>query len=132
MYLGVKEAPNTQHQHLAHQKAVIKVFDKPWIDSGDNEIARIQEFDHENIVGYLEHGEVLLQEQPGYQPSPVNFLVEEYVPKGELFDYVTKTGKFSEDLARFYTKQLVSALRHMLKKNLVHRDIKLENLVIDG
>jgi serine/threonine protein kinase len=37
----------------------------------------------------------------------------------------------SEDVARVYFRQLIAAVEHAHKKLVVHRDIKLENILID-
>jgi len=61
----------------------------------------------------------------------VNYLVMENAPKGDLFDYISTTGAFSEPLARYYTIQLLEGLNHIYQNGLVHRDLKLENIMID-
>ncbi|KAK7381519.1 hypothetical protein VNO80_00064 [Phaseolus coccineus] len=58
------------------------------------------------------------------------FLVMEYVRGGELFTKVNK-GKLSEDLARKYFQQLISAVDHCHSRGVTHRDLKPENLLLD-
>ena len=55
-------------------------------------------------------------------------MIVEYYPKFELYDYVAQSGKFSEDLARYYMRQLTSALVHVYEQGYV----KLENLLLDN
>lgn len=43
---------------------------------------------------------------------------------GELFDYISKTGKFSPDIARTYIKQLISAVEYLSLNGITHRDLK--------
>lgn len=61
-------------------------------------------------------------------------IVMEYAQGGELFSKLVenKAGAFKEDEARWYTQQLVAGLWHMHSRGVAHRDIKLENLVLDG
>ena len=61
-------------------------------------------------------------------------IVMEYAPGGELFSKLVenKSGPFKEEEARWYTQQLVAGLIHMHRRGVAHRDIKLENLVMDG
>jgi serine/threonine protein kinase len=54
----------------------------------------------------------------------------EYAPNGEFFDYVAKK-PFSEELARFYLKQLVHGIKHIHNHGLCHKDLKLENVLFD-
>eukprot|EP00123_Amoebidium_parasiticum_P007155 comp17920_c0_seq2/m.18200 comp17920_c0_seq2/g.18200 ORF comp17920_c0_seq2/g.18200 comp17920_c0_seq2/m.18200 type:complete len:221 (-) comp17920_c0_seq2:475-1137(-) len=59
-------------------------------------------------------------------------LVCEYLGGSDLLDVVRRESKgLNVDLALRYFWQLVSALRHMHSKGLVHRDIKAENCVLD-
>ncbi|KAE8773679.1 CBL-interacting protein kinase 29 [Hordeum vulgare] len=51
---------------------------------------------------------------------------------GELFSLVDSDGRMTEDLARHYFRQLVSAVRYCHSRGVYHRDIKPENLLLDG
>lgn len=50
---------------------------------------------------------------------------------GEIFDFVDLTGRFDEDLTRYYFNQLLSAISHCHGLGITHRDLKPENLFID-
>ncbi|NP_001147331.1 CBL-interacting protein kinase 29 [Zea mays] len=50
---------------------------------------------------------------------------------GELFSLVDASGRMTEDLARHYFRQLVSAVRYCHARGVYHRDIKPENLLLD-
>lgn len=51
---------------------------------------------------------------------------------GELFDYISKTGPFSVELARTYLKQLLSAINYLAEMGITHRDLKPENILFDS
>jgi serine/threonine protein kinase len=43
---------------------------------------------------------------------------------GELFDYISKTGRFTPEMTRTYAKQLVSAIAYLNQVGITHRDLK--------
>ena len=47
-------------------------------------------------------------------------------------NYVRKRRKLREDLAKFIFKQVVEGLEYCHAKGIVHRDIKLDNLLLDS
>jgi serine/threonine protein kinase len=59
-------------------------------------------------------------------------IVMEYASGGELFDRIVKAGRFSEDEARFFFQQLVCGVRCCHAEGVCHRDLKLENTLLDG
>lgn len=56
-------------------------------------------------------------------------IFREYASGGELLDHILAKGKLSEDEARRYFRQLISAIEHCHTAHVVHRDLKLENLL---
>ena len=51
---------------------------------------------------------------------------------GDLLTYVRKRRWLSEDLAKYFFKQIVDGLNYIHAKNIVHWDIKLDNLLLDS
>lgn len=58
-------------------------------------------------------------------------MVMEYISKGELSDLIDKRGGLNESEARFYIQQILSGIEYCHKNKVSHRDIKLENLLLD-
>jgi len=48
----------------------------------------------------------------------------------DLFDIIAKTGKFEDELCRYYFKQLLGALDFCHSKKMCHRDLKPSNLLL--
>lgn len=57
--------------------------------------------------------------------------VMEYVNGGELFFHLSRERVFSEDRTRFYGAEIISALAYLHKCDVIYRDLKLENLLLD-
>ncbi|ENN77171.1 hypothetical protein D910_10447 [Dendroctonus ponderosae] len=59
------------------------------------------------------------------------YMLFEYVCGGELFSYLRNAGRFSTATGNFYSAEIVSALEYLHAKNIVYRDLKPENLLLD-
>ncbi|KAF4654405.1 hypothetical protein FOL46_008735 [Perkinsus olseni] len=59
------------------------------------------------------------------------FMLMEYVNGGELFSHLRKAGRLPNEEARFYAAEIVLAFQYMHSLDVVYRDLKPENLLID-
>lgn len=66
-----------------------------------------------------------------FQSDDKLYLVTDYYNGGTLFYHLRKSRQFSEDRARFYAAELLLALEHLHKNNIIYRDLKLENVLMD-
>uniref|UniRef100_A0A8C4NH15 non-specific serine/threonine protein kinase n=1 Tax=Eptatretus burgeri TaxID=7764 RepID=A0A8C4NH15_EPTBU len=58
-------------------------------------------------------------------------IVMEFASNGELFDYLHKQGQLRESEARRFFRQILAATMHCHRNGVVHRDLKLENILLD-
>jgi len=86
------------------------------------EIINHRSLKHPNIVRFRE---VIL--------TPTHLAIAmEYAAGGELFERICNAGRFSEDEARFFFQQLISGVSYCHSMQICHRDLKLENTLLDG
>lgn len=108
-------------------KVAIKAFKKNNLFEADikaieAEVKVLSTLDHPNIVRYYE----------SIADSKHLYIVTEYIEGETLAKRLTKTQKpFSEEDAAFILHQLASAIYHCHSNNIVHRDIKPDNIMID-
>ncbi|KAF8803991.1 Pkinase-domain-containing protein [Phlegmacium glaucopus] len=58
------------------------------------------------------------------------YMVFEYVNGGQMLDYIISHGRLRERVARKFARQIGSALEYCHLNNVVHRDLKIENILI--
>ncbi|KAK0056909.1 MAP/microtubule affinity-regulating kinase 3 [Biomphalaria pfeifferi] len=109
------------------REVAIKIIDKTQLNPSSlqklfREVRIMKLLDHPNIVKLFE---VIETEKTLY-------LVMEYASGGEVFDYLVAHGRMKEKEARAKFRQIVSSVQYCHQKHIVHRDLKAENLLLDG
>ncbi|KAK7941177.1 uncharacterized protein PG986_013564 [Apiospora aurea] len=59
------------------------------------------------------------------------YMVMDFVEGGELFSLLRKSGRFPNPVAKFYAAEVTLALEYLHAKNIIYRDLKPENLLLD-
>ena len=60
------------------------------------------------------------------------YIALEYVDGGLMFDLCKTGGTMGEDVGRFLFRQLIKSIKYMHSRNVVHRDLKIENILYDA
>ena len=116
----------------SHEKFATKKIDKKFTSNPrtkkylDNEINILKEIDHPNIIKLYEVKET----------NKFYYLVMELCNGGGLSDcledYQNKYKKpFPEEVVQYLMRQIMSAINYLHKKNILHRDIKLDNILVN-
>ncbi|XP_076041432.1 maternal embryonic leucine zipper kinase-like isoform X2 [Oratosquilla oratoria] len=111
---------------LTGEKVAIKIMDKRQL--GEDlpriylEIGAMKQLSHQHICKLYQVIET----------DTKIFMVLEYCPGGELFDYIVERDRLEEDEARIFFTQIVSAVAYIHNMGYAHRDLKPENLLLDG
>lgn len=80
------------------------------------------------IEDYGSEGYVL--KPSGREIKNIVYLILEHIEGGLLFEICEKLGGMGEDVGRFFMTQMIDTLEYMHNKGVVHRDLKLENILL--
>jgi len=83
-----------------------------------------------NILRKIDHPFIVTLNY-SFQTEDKLYMVLDYISGGELFYHLSDAERFDEDRARFYTAQITLALGYLHSQNIVYRDLKPENLLLD-
>ncbi|GAB2271888.1 hypothetical protein Dimus_006717 [Dionaea muscipula] len=110
------------HRQLGTEFAIKEIDRKQLNDNLLKEISILRDISHPNIIRLFESIET--QERI--------YLVLEYCDGGDLAAYIQRRGRISEDVARHFMRQLAAGLQVLRDHNLIHRDLKPQNLLLSS
>ena len=105
----------------------LKVIKKASIIYQDDDHKFLKEIE---ILIKLEHPNIIKIYE--YYTDDINFyLITDYISNGELYNYVYKAKSFNERQTQYIMKQVLCAVNYLHLNNIAHRDIKLENILVE-
>ncbi|KAL8599941.1 hypothetical protein ACOMHN_050243 [Nucella lapillus] len=110
------------------EKVAVKVIDKKRAQT-DRYVRKnlrregrlLQQIRHNHVIQLLE----VMETEHCY------YLVTDYCAGGDLVDYITKRKRLDETEAKRFMRQVVSAVDYLHRLGIIHRDLKIENMLLD-
>uniref|UniRef100_A0A0N4ZC60 Protein kinase domain-containing protein n=1 Tax=Parastrongyloides trichosuri TaxID=131310 RepID=A0A0N4ZC60_PARTI len=115
------------YDHKTERDVAVKLIKKSAIENKADLVRIRREI---RIMSALQHPNII-QIYEVFENKDKIILVMEYACGGELYDYVSKNGSLPEHEARRIFRQITSAVLYCHKHKVAHRDLKLENILLD-
>ncbi|XP_061836786.1 serine/threonine-protein kinase NIM1 [Nerophis lumbriciformis] len=109
---------------LTKDKVALKILDKTRLDPQaqrllSKEVSSMDSMQHPNVIRLYEVLEM---------PSRL-YLVLEYAGGGDLHNRICNEGKLADNTSKITFSQMLSAIKYMHDINIIHRDLKAENVL---
>ena len=111
---------------LCGRKVAIKKYEKSGLKKKSSaervftEIEILRKMHHPNIIQFLEI----------FENQMYIFIIMEYGDGGDLLNHLKNSGRFSEESYRNIMQQIIDGLSYIHAKGILHRDIKLDNIIL--
>jgi serine/threonine protein kinase len=113
---------------LTGKHVAIKTIEKSYMK---DEFSRRKVFQEVYILKKIRHSNIIRLYEV-FESSNHLLMVMEFADKGDLLQHVKSKGKLSEKEARHFFKHILYGLGHCHCRSVLHRDVKLDNILIDG
>ncbi|KAI5863120.1 Pkinase-domain-containing protein [Durotheca rogersii] len=98
------------------------------------QVVKMKQVEHTNderrMLGEVKHP-FLITLWGTFQDPRNLYMVMDFVEGGELFSLLRKSGRFPNPVAKFYAAEVTLALEYLHLRNIIYRDLKPENLLLD-
>ena len=109
------------------EKVAIKILDKLKIVESEDleriirEMRMLSELDNDHVIKVYQI----------YEDDYHYLIIMEYCEGGELFNYIVKNQRLSENETAFFYYQIIEGIEYIHSKGIAQRDLKPENLLLD-
>ncbi|KNC99781.1 AGC/PKA protein kinase [Spizellomyces punctatus DAOM BR117] len=93
---------------------------------------QVQHVQNERHLMEKIHNPFLVGLEATFQDSGHIYMIIEYMPGGDLFSQIRRYAYFEEPVARFYASEVAMALSYLHSENIIYRDLKPENVLLDA
>lgn len=113
---------------LSKKLVALKLLNKEFLKNETSkekvmqEVRILKRFRHPNVVKLYET----------FESNKHIVVVMELCAGGDLLNYVRKRRRLKESYAKYIFKQIIEGIAHIHTKGVLHRDIKLDNILLDG
>ena len=110
------------------QVRAMKIISKDNLRPGYTELEIFREI---NILKKLEHPNIMKLFE-FYSDDDSFYLINEFCSEGDLSEKLAKVGRFNEKIVKLLMFQIFSAVLYLHSNNVIHGDLKLENVMVDN
>lgn len=120
------------------EQVAVKIVPRQSTDSDHRSAAERERADHSKEVRTAREAAIMMLVDHPYicgmrdvvRTNYHWYMLCEYVNGGQMLDYIISHGRLKEKQARKFGRQIASALDYCHKNSIVHRDLKIENILI--
>ena len=113
---------------ITGEKVAIKILDKFILSQTPEDYELVKQ--ELSILKIVKHKYIVQLYEILETPQHI-FIIMEYCEGQDIMDYILTRNRLSEDESLKYFQQLINALYYLHSQNITHRDIKIDNLLLD-
>ena len=99
-----------------------------------SEVIRLQQVEHmlseKAILMEIDHP-FIVNCEASFQDPAYLYLSLEFIVGGEFFTHLRKAGRLDNNASKFYSAQITAIFEYLHGKDIIYRDLKPENLLLD-
>ena len=113
---------------LTNEPVAVKILDKMILSQTPDDYQSVKQ--EINILKSVKHKHIVQLYEVMQTPRHI-FIIMEYCEGKDLLDYILTKSRLSEEESLKYFHQLINALFYLHSQNIAHRDIKIDNMLLD-